>query len=323
VFLICKLHSGVLSIVDTHQVSVSNGGHNTAVVVSSGDQSSAVPSLCNWLMRRIGWKDKVCHELTVMKPSSGQPATDADQCSLHADNLSAGDNCAMSIHDLSFHTGSNNCSSGTVNSQLNEVPCVMPVAEDQQYTEGNDVTEMSVTEGSDISVEYDTEDFSDVDCDNITETDHEMPAKQKLRKYARYKKQELSIEKWNEVLTEEVMCLPYDIDGLRKFQIPCNFEEMMHATKDGRPWGLWTSSSCTGFLGCRRVARCKGMPQCQNLQCPYFLQYGNQNRVQFHRKNGLTICFSCGIACSLVECPSVKVWEYAKGGNSVVVMHKG
>ena len=42
---------------------------------------------------------------------------------------------------------------------------------------------------------------------------------------------------------KEVECLPFDVDGDCAFKVPCIKEQMMKATKDGRPWKQWVTSN--------------------------------------------------------------------------------
>jgi len=69
-------------------------------------------------------------------------------------------------------------------------------------------------------------------------------------------------ETWAECSEQEVQSLPPDTDGTKMYVIPSSREQMMGRTKDLRPWKMWSSSSCSGFKGTRRVARCKGCYEC-------------------------------------------------------------
>ena len=88
--------------------------------------------------------------------------------------------------------------------------------------------------------------------------------------------------------------LPFNIDGLTKYQVPFTKESRMESSKDGRPWAGFMTSKSSGFSGVRRLARCKGSKKCINDECPYLKQFSKQNRVQFQNKSGECVCHSCG-----------------------------
>jgi hypothetical protein len=144
-----------------------------------------------------------------------------------------------------------------------------------------------------------------------------------LKRCRRFVNNELSVDKWNECETECVTYLPFDINGHKKYQIVTSRETMMTATKDGRPWKRWITSSRTGLNGVRRVARCAGCEVCSNDNCSFKKQYGIANKVQFQTVNGLSVCFTCGSVPERVSCPAVKIWEHENNSKYVTVFHDG
>lgn len=134
---------------------------------------------------------------------------------------------------------------------------------------------------------------------------------------------ELSIQNWASCEVEKVTELPFDINGLKKYQLVSNRQTIMTTTKDGRPWKTWISSSRSGLKGVRRVARCSGSRMCKNENCSYKKQFGSENKLQFQKVDGAVVCFTCGCSPQFVPCPAVKVWEHEKNADYVTVYHSG
>lgn len=139
----------------------------------------------------------------------------------------------------------------------------------------------------------------------------------------RYSNKELDPSLWDCCKTEHVERIQFDVDGLRKFSLFANEQDMMAKTKDGRNWGTWVTSSRKGFNGKRRVARCKGSPKCPSDSCPYRSIYGSANRVQFEKRDSIQVCFTCGAPAEDVFCNASKIWEYSTNSNQVTVMYIG
>jgi hypothetical protein len=128
---------------------------------------------------------------------------------------------------------------------------------------------------------------------------------------------------WADVECQKVDKLPYDIDGLVKYQIPFEKKSRMESSKDGRPWAAFMTSRRSGFFGVRRLARCKGSSECVNDECPYLKQFSKRNRVQFQNKGGETVCHSCGAPAVNVACHASKVWEFKDKDGVVDIYHHG
>jgi len=142
---------------------------------------------------------------------------------------------------------------------------------------------------------------------------------------ARFRKQsEISnVDTWAGFPDQEVEKLPYDMDGLQKYIMKCQKSQMMKVSMDGRPWKTWCTTTRKGFHGTRRRANCGGSNVCQSPTCPFYMEHGECNRVQFRKSNGHYVCFSCETVAEHVPCPSVKVWEYHENLQSVIVYHTG
>lgn len=128
---------------------------------------------------------------------------------------------------------------------------------------------------------------------------------------------------WSNVETKTVDKLPFDIDGLVKYQLKFEKERRMESSRDGRPWAGFMTSRRSGFTGTRRLARCKGSCKCINDDCAYLKQYFKRKRVQFQVRSGENICHSCGAPAIHLQCPASKVWEFDDSNGSVVVYHHG
>ena len=114
--------------------------------------------------------------------------------------------------------------------------------------------------------------------------------------------------------------LPYDIDGFKVYKLPYDPQNRMKSTKDGRPWKTWVTTSRKGFSGTRRLAHCNGGSRCKNGDCMFKKQYGHANTTQFNRDG---TCKCCGQKGLSIKCSAVKVWEFPRNSNKVIVYHRG
>lgn len=67
VMLVCKTHSGKLTIVDTHPIPDKYGGNETGGIITASNSQAEVVPLCNWLLNRTGGKEQLLQDLTVMQ----------------------------------------------------------------------------------------------------------------------------------------------------------------------------------------------------------------------------------------------------------------
>lgn len=117
--------------------------------------------------------------------------------------------------------------------------------------------------------------------------------------------------------------LPFDIDGNQIFKLRYNAASPASSTADGRPWNAYFNSKRSGFKGIRRRATCRGSPRCPNQNCWYKRQYKKENRVNFEKKSGITVCHSCNAEAEDVPCNAVKVWEVSVDKKWVTIYHHG
>ena len=129
----------------------------------------------------------------------------------------------------------------------------------------------------------------------------------------------LSDEIWNNIPSEKVEKLPYNINGTCIYQLKFDRDNRMLSSKDGRPWKKYYPSVRKGFAGLRRLATCKGSPKCLNTACSYKQQFMSNNRHHF--QNGK--CKHCQTPAFQVECSARKIWEFDDDHNIVTVYHYG
>ena len=123
--------------------------------------------------------------------------------------------------------------------------------------------------------------------------------------------------------TQYVTSLPFDIDGDQVFKLKYNAKNPVSTLSDGRPWRDYYNSKRSGFTGIRRRANCKGSLRCPNEMCWYKKKYGKENRVNFEKQNGTSVCHSCHTVPEDVICPAVKIWEVNDNKTKVTVYHYG
>ena len=121
--------------------------------------------------------------------------------------------------------------------------------------------------------------------------------------------------------TQYVTSLPFDIDGDQVFKLKYNAKNPVSTLSDGRPWRDYYNSKRSGFTGIRRRANCKGSLRCPNEMCWYKKKYGKENRVNFEKQNGTSVCHSCHTVPEDVICPAVKIWEVNDNKTKVTVYH--
>ena len=122
---------------------------------------------------------------------------------------------------------------------------------------------------------------------------------------------------------QQVTSLPYEIDGDQVFNLKYNAKSPASTLADGRPWNAYYNSKRSGFTGIRRRTTCKGSQRCPNKMCWFIKKYGEENRVNFEKKNGTSVCHSCHAEAQDVPCPAVKVWEVSEDKTEVTVYHHG
>ena len=124
------------------------------------------------------------------------------------------------------------------------------------------------------------------------------------------------------IQTEKVDELPFDVDGLRHYQLKCDPRKIMTSSKDGRPWLTWCTSNRSQHRGVRRRARCGGSWKCENPSCLFLKEKGSSNRVQFTGGKQKK-CFICEEDASHISCPAVKIWEFNVDKTRVDIYHCG
>lgn len=133
----------------------------------------------------------------------------------------------------------------------------------------------------------------------------------------------IDMDIFNGVPAVEAEQLPFNIDSLCCYVLPCKREALMASSKDGRPWKPWCTSKRAGHKGVRRRAVCKGSWRCNNKSCPFLKEKNSPNTVQFVAKSGKKVCLICENEATLVQCSAVKIWEFSQDQTSVSIYHCG
>lgn len=129
------------------------------------------------------------------------------------------------------------------------------------------------------------------------------------------KQRKLSPSIWDGVTKETVKSLPTGINGLKVYRL-----ENSKALKDGR---RWKKNAPTDWKGHERVrfSDCRGSYKCAMNKCPYKIQYGVTNTMQFEKKDGIMVCKGCGEKGIYVSCDARRYLSFR--GESVTVYHIG
>ena len=88
-------------------------------------------------------------------------------------------------------------------------------------------------------------------------------------------------------------------------------------SSDGR---RWSKDSSTNWVGYKKVrfANCRGSWVCKNEKCPYMIQYGVVNRLQFDKANK---CKACDVSADFIAC-SARRYTMVQG-KTLKVFHCG
>ena len=132
----------------------------------------------------------------------------------------------------------------------------------------------------------------------------------------------------NVELVQNVDNLPWDINGDCSFKLPYDKSvgQRMKSSKDGRDWQRYNKSYTKDFpkqKGLRLKASCKGSHQCTNKLCPFWLYYERPNTSHILRTGDDNVCEECHTKMTFISCNAMKIWEFAKDSNFVVIHHKG
>ena len=129
---------------------------------------------------------------------------------------------------------------------------------------------------------------------------------------------------WEDAPENEVSQLPEGIDGLVVYNIPkisSSKDKAAALSTDGRKW---KKSSMTQWkkYGPMRYSNCFGSFKCENIKCPFRIEYGVINRTQFKKnQNGEEICRICEKTAALIPCNARRYVREGKKG--IKVFHLG
>ena len=117
---------------------------------------------------------------------------------------------------------------------------------------------------------------------------------------------------WHKIKTQVVNSSPPFINGLCAYQV-----DSLCGTKDERYWEKEYTTKWASYSSVR-YRNCKGSFICQNPLCHYYIEYKEQNKVNFD-KNGL--CTICSAEGTLNPCMARKY--VTKNDSGYIVYHIG
>ena len=125
------------------------------------------------------------------------------------------------------------------------------------------------------------------------------------------------------MVPDVVSTIPHDIDGTKFYIIDVPQEDPFHTKyRDGR-YFLMHSSSRKGFRGVRRVGKCRGSFQCNNDNCPLYLESSKRNQHQFTTIARDKFCYSCNCLVDRIPCGALKLIEFNMQNRLLEVYHFG
>ena len=152
--------------------------------------------------------------------------------------------------------------------------------------------------------------------EKTADTDDERVSHHKIKKQRKF-----DSELWDNVVAENVSCLPTGIDGLCAYTIKCKATDKVKVIQtDGRKWKKSSATRWKNF-GEMRYADCRGSYKCENIDCPYRVQYGVINRMQMKKREGVHVCGVCEDPAVFVECAARRYLQTGK--KHIKVFHCG
>ena len=116
--------------------------------------------------------------------------------------------------------------------------------------------------------------------------------------------------------------LPYNCDGVCKFEIFYPFHLWKAKVKDGHYWHTnW--SGWQKLDGIRRLCKCHGSLACTNKKCPTFQIHRTPYRCSFKLIGDVTYkCKRCGHIVGREWCGAKRAIEYNNSTNILTVWHQ-
>ena len=133
----------------------------------------------------------------------------------------------------------------------------------------------------------------------------------------------LTDELFDFVITKRVPQLPYNIDGIARFEISCEERFWKKRVKDGHYWNTnWSGRQ--ELNGLRRLCKCHGSLKCTNDKCPTFQIHQTANRRSFTLIGGTSYkCKICGQLAEREWCGAKRAIEYNRDTKILTVWHEG
>ena len=124
---------------------------------------------------------------------------------------------------------------------------------------------------------------------------------------------------WVDEQKETVKSLPIGIIGLKRYEIK-DFRQKLDALQDGRKWKKYCPTEWKNH-GLVRFADYKGLYECVQKQCPFKMEFGVTNTMQFEKEGGEMIYKGCGKVGEHVACSARRYLSYRS--KAVTVYHIG
>ena len=129
-----------------------------------------------------------------------------------------------------------------------------------------------------LNSDYEVNSDDELTSEEIEAVDHESAAGNSTRGQSF----------WNDI-KRVVICggnsLPSGIDGKCVFVVKAKMRSiLLNKIKDSRPWKHDSRTNWKNYETVR-YRKCRGQLKCQNSNCVFIQQYGEENRLRFDKKN--------------------------------------
>ena len=125
------------------------------------------------------------------------------------------------------------------------------------------------------------------------------------------------------MVPDVVSTIPYNIDGTKFYIVDVPQEGPFHTKYRDSRYIVMHSSSRKGFRGVRRVGKCRGSFQCNNDNCPLYLESRKRNQHQFTTIARDKFCYSCKCLVDRIPCGALKLIEFKMQSRLPEAYHFG
>lgn len=122
---------------------------------------------------------------------------------------------------------------------------------------------------------------------------------------------------------EKVETVPYNINGVHIYEIPCTYNDWVKKQRDGRWWAMNTSTQRKSE-NVKKVGKCTGSWICRNNECPKYKSGKGRNEIAFKAiGSDLQECRSCGYIAERKFCGAKKMTVFLPVEKLLVVHYSG